>query len=560
MNTKTLRKVWQTNLHFWSRWPGLGLALGLLFLAFSLSPSLVPRPFMLQGVASGIALTMGYALGLGIMTLWRFLELPEFRGKVLRALQLVTAFGVGSVVVYFYANAALWQNSVRVLMEMDLIDGVALVRITIVAALLWFALVYLGAGLRRLYIIAASRVHKVVPRRVSYVMGGFLLTVFLIFTINGILISKAIDVADNMYAKVDQAIPVGITPTTSSTRSGSPDSLVDWNDLGREGKYFVTGGPSAEQIAVVTNQAAFDSIRVYVGLSAADSPQAQAELALEELKRTNAFAKSKLVIATPTGTGWIDEGAVDSFEYLYQGDTAIVGVQYSYLSSPVTLILDPDRARISAQIVFAEIYDYWRTLPEDTRPELFIYGLSLGSLGSEDSANIYSLLSDPIAGALWTGPPFANTFWPQVMKGRNQGSSAYLPLLDEGELVRVLGSADTDTPEFADWGPLKIVYLLHPSDAIVFFSFDLWYKEPDWLSGERGLDVSSYLTWYPFVTMWQIGLDMLVTTNVPYGHGHNYAPADYVRAWVELGDVENWTNQELQAVNEALGEGGQDRE
>jgi len=515
---------------------------------------------MLQGVASGIALTMGYALGLGIMMLWRFLELPELKGKVLHVLQLVTAFGVGSVVVYFYAKATVWQNSVRTLMEMESIGGVAFLRITIIAVLLWFALVYLGAGLRRLYIIAASKVHALVPRRVSYVVGGLLLTVFLVFTINGILISKAIDVADSMYAKVDQAIPVGITPPTSSTRSGSPDSLVDWNDLGREGKYFVTGGPSTEQIAAVTNQAAFDSIRVYVGLSAADSPQAQAELALEELKRTDAFAKRKLVIVTPTGTGWIDEGAVDSFEYLYQGDTAIVGVQYSYLSSPVTLILDPDRARVSAQIVFTEIYDYWRTLPKDSRPELFIYGLSLGSLGSEDSANIYSLLSDPIAGALWTGPPFANTFWPQVMKGRNQGSPAYLPLLDEGELVRALGSADTDTPEFADWGPLKIVYLLHPSDAIVFFSFDLWYSEPDWLAEDRGSDVSPYLTWYPFVTMWQIGLDMLVTTNVPYGHGHNYAPADYVRAWVELDDSAGWTDEELMQINQPIGPGGRDRE
>lgn len=87
----------------------------------------------------------------------------------------------------------------------------------------------------------------------------------------------------------------------------------------------------------------------------------------------------------------------------------------------------------------------------------------------------------------------------------------------------------------------------------------LWYKESDWLSQERGADVSPYLKWYPFVTMWQIGLDMLVTTNVPYGHGHNYAPADYVRAWVELDDTADWSNEELLRINDTLGAGGLNR-
>jgi len=559
MNRKTIVRFWYINLEFWSHWSSLGLVLGFLFLAFSLSPSLVPRPFMLQGVASGIALSIGYAVGLGIMALWQFLELPEFRAKALWVSKVVAAVGVGLVVLHFYANATLWQNSVRNLMDMEPIRGVAYVRITSIAFFLWFFLVYLAAGLRRLYVIAANRVHKIVPRRVSYVIGGVLLTFFLLFTINGVLVTKAIDIADGMYAKVDQAIPDGVEPPKENTRSGSSESLVAWNDLGREGKYFVTGGPTMSEIEAVTSKSSNEPIRVYVGLSAAATPHAQAELALAELKRTKAFERNKLIIATPTGTGWVDEGAVNSLEYLYQGNTAIVGVQYSYLSSPVTLILDPNRARRSAKIVFTEIYDYWRSLPEDSRPELIIYGISLGSLGSEDSANIFSLLTDPIEGALWVGPPFANTFWPEVMRNRNKGTPAYLPSLDKGALVRVLGAAGTQTPEFGDWGPLKIVYLLHPSDAIVFFSFDLLYKEPDWLTGQRGADVSKYLKWYPFVTMWQIGLDILVTTNVPFGHGHNYSPTDYVRAWIELDENSNWSEEELASINQALGAGGHNR-
>ncbi|PKM34718.1 MAG: hypothetical protein CVV06_20115, partial [Gammaproteobacteria bacterium HGW-Gammaproteobacteria-10] len=39
-----------------------GLLLATLFFAFSLTPSLVPRSFLFQGVISGLSFTAGYAL------------------------------------------------------------------------------------------------------------------------------------------------------------------------------------------------------------------------------------------------------------------------------------------------------------------------------------------------------------------------------------------------------------------------------------------------------------------------------------------------------------------
>jgi uncharacterized membrane protein len=63
----------------------------------------------------------------------------------------------------------------------------------------------------------------------------------------------------------------------------------------------------------------------------------RAELALEELKRVGGFSRSVLVVATPTGTGWLDPGAVDTVEYLHAGDTAIVSMQYSHLPSWITI-------------------------------------------------------------------------------------------------------------------------------------------------------------------------------------------------------------------------------
>ncbi len=65
-------------------------------------------------------------------------------------------------------------------------------------------------------------------------------------------------------------------------------------------------------------------LRVYVGLASRETPEEAAELALKELIRAGGFERSLLVIATPTGTGWLDPGAVDTLEYLHAGDTAIV--------------------------------------------------------------------------------------------------------------------------------------------------------------------------------------------------------------------------------------------
>ena len=39
-----------------------GVAIGLLFFVMSLTPSLLPRPWQLQGLVSGIATAGGYAL------------------------------------------------------------------------------------------------------------------------------------------------------------------------------------------------------------------------------------------------------------------------------------------------------------------------------------------------------------------------------------------------------------------------------------------------------------------------------------------------------------------
>jgi uncharacterized membrane protein len=68
----------------------------------------------------------------------------------------------------------------------------------------------------------------------------------------------------------------------------------------------------------------------------------------------------------------------------------------------------------------------------------------------------------------------------------------------------------------------------------------------------RGPDVSPQLRWYPVVTLLQLALDMLTATTAPIGHGHVYAPAHYIDAWMEVTDVRGWSPQEIMRLKQHL--------
>ena len=112
-NAKLLLRVW-TSLST------PGLLIGILFFAVSLTPSLIPRPYLLQGVLSGCSLAVGYGLGVLGRWLWLYLELPALRPQRRARRQgfgrLVVCSGMA---IAFLWQAASWQNSVRELMGLD---------------------------------------------------------------------------------------------------------------------------------------------------------------------------------------------------------------------------------------------------------------------------------------------------------------------------------------------------------------------------------------------------------------------------------------------------------
>ena len=158
------------------------------------------------------------------------------------------------------------------------------------------------------------------------------------------------------------------------------------------------------------------------------------------------------------------------------------------------------------------------------RPELYLYGLSLGSMGVESVLSSVNIVNEPVDGAFMVGPPFVNEMHSRLERDRDPGSPASLPVYESGRTVRFSDEQRGLEPVTGAWGPTRVAYLQHASDPVVFFSSDLAFDRPAWLAdGQRGPDVSPTMGWVPLVTMWQVLLDMPGAGNVPSGYGHMYS-------------------------------------
>jgi len=317
------------------------------------------------------------------------------------------------------------------------------------------------------------------------------------------------------------------------------------------GRAFVAGGASAGEISEFHGGIPVKSpIRVYAGLNSAEDAGARAALVLEEMKRVGAFDRAYLVVATPTGRGWIDPAAADPLEIIHRGDTAIVSMQYSYLMSPLAVLVEPDRAPESAAALGRLVHDHWAKLPAETRPKLFLHGLSLGSYGSEQALSPLQLIDNPIDGALWSGPTYSNTLWRTLTRSRNPETPAWLPRVGSGEVVRFTSQENALVRPGETWGRSHFVYLQYASDAITFFEVASAYRPPEWMVGRRGPDVSDRFRWYPLITMLQLAFDMMISTDVPEGFGHLFAAEHYIDAWLALTDPVDWQHGDTERLKE----------
>ena len=518
----------------------LPLALGLVLLAASLTPSLIPRDAVIQGILGGLVLGAGYALGRLGVAFWRVLELPEPRGRLALGLRVALLLPAGALAVWALLRSGEWQDSIRLAMEMAPVEETHALRIALIVGAVFGVLLLLGWLVQGLFDFLRGRLHRVMPRRTANLLGALLAGLIVIVVTRDGLVDRLLGAADEAFATSAAFFDPALDPPASPLASGGPGSLLDWEAMGRTGREFVVSGPKAENIAAFTGRPAEEPIRVYVGREEAPTPEARAAAALAEMDRVGAFDRSVLVVTMPTGTGWLDPGSHDTLEYLLHGDVATVAVQYSYLTSALALLIETDTGLAQSDALLDAVYERWATMPEDDRPRLYLHGLSLGAWASMSAFDLFEMVGDPVDGALWAGPPFPSALWRRSVARREPGSPYVLPEVGEGEIVRFMDQWTEAGDLTEGWGAMRIVFLQYASDAIVFYEPGSIWRRPAWIREPPAPDVSPRMEWFPLVTMLQLALDMALAKSVPEGYGHNYTAEDYIPAWIAVLDPPGW--------------------
>lgn len=534
-----------------------GWLLGLLLFALSLTPSLIPRHFTTQGILCGCAFAAGYGIGVFLEWLWDYLELKWPSPKLATWIGRLAALVCLVLALAFLWFSTGWQNSIRAEMGVAPVEArqpwfVAAIAV-VPAALLIGVGTLLVHGVR----LVSGWLRRIIPRRVA-LAGAVLAVGILASTIaEGVVARGLLYAADRFYGNLDRLAGSYEEAPGDPLRSGSAASLIDWDTIGLDARIYVQSGPTPDEIAAMTGRPAIEPLRVYVGLRSAETAEDRAALALAEMDRVGAFDRSVLVLIMPVGTGWVEPAAIDTLEFLHGGDVASVAVQYSYLTSWLSLVSEPDVGVETARALFNAVYERWTAMPHDARPLLYLHGLSLGAYSSIASSSVYDILGDPFDGGLFVGTPFASAAWRDTTVNRDEGSSWWLPDIGDGSVVRFSNGYGDLVNDDRPWGPLRTVFLQYPSDPIVFFEPSMLYRPPVWLSGKRAASVSPLLDWYPVVTFLQLALDMALAQTAPIGFGHVYAPQDYFDAWVQLTGSDGLSADDLSTLKQRLSRHGE---
>ncbi|OKH63734.1 membrane protein [Mycobacterium sp. SWH-M1] len=543
---ETTRKPWWIR-----RYTFTGTAVGLVFLWLSLTPSLLPRGPLFQGLVSGGAGAFGYAIGVFSVWLVRYMRSkdssPPPPRRAWLVLVVVGAIGMVLAIVWFHE----WQDNVRDLMGVPRLTFWDYPLAAAISVVTLFVFVEIGQLIRRLVLFLVRQLDRVAPPRVSAVIVVTLLLALTIALLNGIVVRFAMSTINSTFAAVnDETDPDNSAPATP-LRSGGPGSLVSWESLGHQGRMFVGGGPSVDELSAFNGRPAVEPIRAYAGLNSADGIKATARLAARELQRTGGLDRAVVAVATTTGTGWINEAEATALEYMYNGDTAIVSMQYSFLPSWLSFLVDKENARQAGQALFEAVDELVRAMPEGQRPKLVVFGESLGSFGGEAPFLALNNLIARTDGALFSGPTFNNTIWTDLTTNRDPGSPQWLPIYDQGENVRFVAEPKDLQRPHDPWGQPRVVYLQHASDPIAWWNPDLLFAKPDWLREPRGYDVSPDMEWIPVVTFLQVSADMAVAVNVPDGHGHVYV-RNVADAWASILLPPGWSAAKTEKLRPLL--------
>ena len=511
----------------------IGVVGALVMYGVSVSPSLLARSWQWHAVASGVLSAVGYIVGLTIQRFYA-LVVPRLGVEITAPQSVSIAFRAVLLLGFFLWFLRWLLQSYRERKRANYLVGMRGETLgeyllgTFCAFILMLALLGIAWGLqwigRAIVIVLSQWMHMVFALALS-----LLILVVIVYALTSqVLLKLGINFFTRHARKMNNRTAKGIVQPQVPERSGSPQSRSSWRAVGGQGRVFLGRGPSCADIEAVTGCAAMEPIRVYAGMpEEGQSLQSTADLVVEELHRTGAFDRAVILIATSTGSGWVDEWQVQPLEYLTRGNCATASMQYSFVPSSINFLTDLDVSEEAAVILFETIRRAVDEIPEDRRPALFVCGESLGAYASQ---HVFSGIVDVLSrtdGALWVGTPAFTPMHAELTAIRHRGSPEVAPVVANGRHVRFVNVpenlwADVYGRELGDWNYPRIVYAQHPSDPVVWWNSELVWHKPDWISEKVDGDVSPHMQYTRGATYIQVLVDMPVAGTAPGGHGHTY--------------------------------------
>ena len=338
--------------------------------------------------------------------------------------------------------------------------------------------------------------------------------------------------------------------------TGSPASGIEWTKVTREGARWLGMTLQPENIASVMGvDKAMQPIRVYASLDMTHDDEERARILLAEIDRTKALERKAFALFSPTGSGYVNYVACETFEYLMLGDCASAAIQYSVLPSALSLTRVPTGTGQTA-MVLRGIAERLMAMPADKRPKVFLFGESLGSQVCEEifrGTGMFGLEGTGVDAALWIGTPAATQWRKQIWGTR---TVAEAPAVGPGAAYLPRNLEDWRALPAEQRQQAKFVLLMNGDDPIPKFGAEVAWRKPDWLGPDhtRPLGSPRGTRWLPGMTCLTTFFDMqnaLVPTPGIFAEGgHDYRdvlPQAILETW-KL----NATDAQMVSINAAL--------
>lgn len=222
------------------------------------------------------------------------------------------------------------------------------------------------------------------------------------------------------------------------------------------------------------------SLRIYGALDGRDVDLRAAET-VRRWQAAGGMDRGAVVVAVPTGSGWVDADAMAGFETRFAGDVSMIALQYSDIASWKAFLSSSEPARRSAVALVSALADAVAEAPGSSRPAIYVYGQSLGAVGAD-------------AARSWMRQRAPDTICHTVLAGAPAGSAT---IAAPGTTV-----------------------LANGSDPVVRWSPRLLWRPPE-LPPTLSSDLPTP-PWIPVASFVQASADLVGALSFPAGHGHQY--------------------------------------